>query len=464
MKRYRIAVGVVLTAAVLLLLPSANALAAARPSVSLKAAAKTVTVGQTLSLKGTVGHPRSGARSVTILERVGTKWQKLATAKLSSKHTYKVTVKLTKVGTWRLEAQYKAGSTKVHSKVVVITVNGWAYVSCGFAHTMALKTDGTLWAWGDNDNGQLGLGSTAEKNSPTQVDPGSTWKAVSCGYDYTLAIKSNGSLWAWGDNGDGQLGLGSTAQKNKPTEVDPGSTWTAVSAGYDDTLAIQSNGTLWGWGDNGDGELGLNNENETNSPTQVGSLDTWTAVSSGYGYTMAIQSNASLWGSGDNLRGELGLGASDGTETFTHVGADTWTTAAVSGTDWYTLALEKRRHPLGLRPQRRLPARPGRHQRQKHPHSGRHGQHLADRLGRLRLQPGRHERRRPLGLGLHDLRQSRPGPHGRNRHRADPGRHRQRLGERLLRLPADHGPQKRRHAVGLRRQLLGLSRLGQHHR
>ena len=339
MKRYRIAVGVVLTAAVLLLLPSANALAAARPSVSLKAAAKTVTVGQTLSLKGTVGHPRSGARSVTILERVGTKWQKLATAKLSSKHTYKVTVKLTKVGTWRLEAQYKAGSTKVHSKVVVITVNGWAYVSCGFAHTMALKTDDTLWAWGDNDNGQLGLGSTAEKNSPTRVDPGSTWKAVSCGYDYTLAIKSNGSLWAWGDNGDGQLGLGSTAQKDKPTEVDPGSTWTAVSAGYDDTLAIQSNGTLWGWGDNGDGELGLNNENEINSPTQVGSLDTWTAVSSGYGYTMAIQSNASLWGSGDNLRGELGLGASDGTETFTHVGADTWTTAAVSGTDWYTLAL-----------------------------------------------------------------------------------------------------------------------------
>lgn len=339
MKRYPIAAGVVLTLAVLLLLPSANALAAAKPSVSLKAAAKTVTVGQTLLLKGTVGHPRSGAKSVTILERVGTKWQKLATARLSSRHAYKVTVKLTKVGTWRLETQYKAGGTTVHSKVVTITVNGWASISCGFAHTAALKTDGSLWAWGDGDNGQLGLGGTAEKNSPVRVDPGSTWKSVSCGYDYTLAIKSNGSLWAWGDNGDGQLGLGDTAQKDKPTEVDPGSTWTAVSAGYNDTVAIQSNGTLWAWGDNGAGELGLNNENETNSPTQVGSLDTWTAVACGSGYTMAIQSGGSLWGSGDNMRGELGLGSSNGTDTFAHVGSDTWTAAAVSGTDWYTLAL-----------------------------------------------------------------------------------------------------------------------------
>ncbi len=341
MKCCRIALGVAFAMTLFLLLPSANALAAAKPAVSLRAAAKTVTLGQTLLLRGTVSHASSHVKSVAILERVGSKWRSFATAKLSSKHAYAVTVTLTKKGTWRLVAQYRAGRITVISKDVVITVNAWAYVSCGQAHTLALKSNGTLWAWGDNDNGQLGLGGTAERNSPTQVEPGSTWKAVSCGQDFTLAIKSNGTLWAWGDNSDGELGLGSadTNVHATPTQVDPGSTWKAVSAGYVDTLAIQSNGALWGWGNNGSGELGLNNENQTNSPTQVGSLDTWTAVSCGMGYTMAIQSNGTLWGSGDNMRGQLGLGASDGTDIFTQVGSDTWTAAAVSGSDWYTLAL-----------------------------------------------------------------------------------------------------------------------------
>jgi alpha-tubulin suppressor-like RCC1 family protein len=287
----RIALGVAFAMTLFLLLPSANALAAAKPAVSLRAAAKTVTLGQTLLLRGTVSHASSHVKSVAILERVGSKWRSFATAKLSSKHAYAVTVTLTKKGTWRLVAQYRAGRITVISKDVVITVNAWAYVSCGQAHTLALKSNGTLWAWGDNDNGQLGLGGTAERNSPTQVEPGSTWKAVSCGQDFTLAIKSNGTLWAWGDNSDGELGLGSadTNVHATPTQVDPGNTWTAVSCGM--------------------------------------------------GYTMAIQSNGTLWGSGDNMRGQLGLGASDGTDIFTQVGSDTWTAAAVSGSDWYTLAL-----------------------------------------------------------------------------------------------------------------------------
>ncbi len=342
MKRCRILLGIALAAALLCLLFSASALAAAKPAVSLKAAAKSTTVGQTVLLKGTVTHPRTGVKSVTILELVGTKWRSLATAKLSAKHTFSVRVSLTKAGSWRLRAQYKAGALKVCSKAVVVRVIAWTAVSCGWAHTVALKSDGTLWAWGLNDSGQLGVGGTTDKNAPTRVGSGSTWKAVSAGYDFTLAIKADGTLWAWGHNSHGQLGLGS-ADDNlhaTPTQVDPGSTWKVVAAGYFDAVAIQSDGTLWAWGYNAAGELGLNDTSEVTSPSQVGSLDTWTAASCGYEYSLGIAGAGSLWGSGDNMRGELGLGAVDETETFTQVGSDAWTAVAVSDMDWDTLALK----------------------------------------------------------------------------------------------------------------------------
>ena len=170
-------------------------------------------------------------------------------------------------GSWRLRAQYKSGHLKVHSATVTIQVQTWMAVSCGWAHTMALQSNDTLWGWGAGGNGQLGLGSkTADRDAPTQIEPGTTWKTVSAGYDFTLAIRSNGTLWAWGDNSDGQLGLGSTAQKDSPTQVDPGTTWKAVSAGYFDTLAVRSDGTLWGWGYNTDGELGLGNTTQYDTP------------------------------------------------------------------------------------------------------------------------------------------------------------------------------------------------------
>ena len=185
--------------------------------MSLKAAPGSVTVGQPLQLSGTVTHPKSGVTSVTILKQVGTTWLSLTTAKLTSKHAFAVKLTLA-FGTWHLEAQYKAGST-VRSKAVTVTVKAWTAVSAGWAQTMALKSDGTLWAWGANDSGQLGLGNTTDEDSPTQVDPGSTWAALSCGYEQTLAIKTDGSLWAWGDNFYGSLGLGNWTGRDTPTEI-----------------------------------------------------------------------------------------------------------------------------------------------------------------------------------------------------------------------------------------------------
>ncbi len=339
MRHRYIALAILAVAASWLALPTA-ALATTRPHVSLTASPHTVAIGGSIHLSGSVSHASSRSKSVVILKNVGGSWRKLTTAKLSSSHRFSVSVTLG-AGTWRLEAEYRVGSTKVTSKGVKLYVRTWTHVACGWAHTVALRSDGSLWAWGDHDRGQLGLGAiTADRDSPAEVDAGTTWQAVSCGYDFTVAIRSDGTLWAWGDNDTGELGLGDETQKDSPTEVEPGTTWQAVSCGYDDTVAVRSDGTLWGWGGDSDGELGLGGTSLKDSPTQIGTDAAWAAVSCGYGYTMALQTDGSLWGAGDNMDGELGLGATDEVDTFTAIATgQTWKGVSTSGTDWYTTAV-----------------------------------------------------------------------------------------------------------------------------
>lgn len=128
----------------------------------------------------------------------------------------------------------------------VTTVAGgtnWKQVACGGNHTAAVKTDGTLWAWGYGINGQLGNNSSglgSSKSSPvTTVSGGTNWKQVSCGNDYTAAIKLDGTLWTWGGNGAGQLGTNNTTNYSSPvTTVAGGTNWKQVSTGYYHTGAI----------------------------------------------------------------------------------------------------------------------------------------------------------------------------------------------------------------------------------
>jgi alpha-tubulin suppressor-like RCC1 family protein len=185
--------------------------------------------------------------------------------------------------------------------------NNWKQVACGY-HTAAIKTDGTLWTWGYNNNGQLGDNTITNKSSPVQtVAFGTNWKQVSAGRYHTAAIKTDGTLWTWGDNIRGQLGDNTTTDKSSPVQtVAFGTNWKQVSCGYH-TAAIKTNGTLWTWGDNGNGQLGDNTRTIKSSPVQTITFGTnWKQVSAGYVNTAAIKTDGTLWTWGNNSRGQLG--------------------------------------------------------------------------------------------------------------------------------------------------------------
>jgi alpha-tubulin suppressor-like RCC1 family protein len=193
----------------------------------------------------------------------------------------------------------------------------WKQVACGFGFTAAIKTDGTLWAWGSNANGQLGDNTVVPKSSPVQTMAGGAWKQVACGQAHMAAIKTDGTLWLWGYNGSGCLGDNTVVSKSSAVQtITGGTTWKQVSCSGTYTAAVKTDGTLWLWGPNFTGNLGTNTTVGTSSPVQtITGGTTWKQVScnSGNGYyfdirgsTAAVKTDGTLWMWGSNAYGQLG--------------------------------------------------------------------------------------------------------------------------------------------------------------
>jgi alpha-tubulin suppressor-like RCC1 family protein len=185
-------------------------------------------------------------------------------------------------------------------------------VSEGSYHSLALKSDGTVWAWGDNSYGQLGDGTSTNSNIPVQVRGLTEVIAIDADEFDSMALKSDGTVWDWGSNSGDSLGNGSPYYASfVPVQVSGLTSVVGISSGDIDKMALKSDGTVWDWGDNTDGQLGNGNNNSSDFPVQVNNLSGVIAVSAGWAYCLALKSDGTVYAWGGNNWGELG----DGTNT-----------------------------------------------------------------------------------------------------------------------------------------------------
>ncbi len=194
------------------------------------------------------------------------------------------------------------------------TAADWKSGAITDQNSFAIKTDGTLWAWGDNYYYQLGIGDDwNDKWSPTQVGTDTDWKAVSARYRHVLAIKTDGTLYTWGDNEYGQLGNGDSGkykQVKAPARIGTDSDWASVYAGSYHSFALKTDDTLWAWGLNG-GTLGDGTTDLKSTPTMIGADTDWAFIATQHDITFAIKNDGSLWAWGENMWGQIGDGTTD---------------------------------------------------------------------------------------------------------------------------------------------------------
>jgi len=199
-----------------------------------------------------------------------------------------------------------------NSKVVGVRVESlyWKDARCGAHYTIALKSDGTIWGWGYNKNGELGDGTTTNRlNKVQEITHSHDWAKIDAGGWTTYAIKKDGSLWAWGHNDLGQLGDGSNIfshnKATKPIKISD-KIWKEISSRNSHVLALQIDDSLWSWGSNVGGCIGNGNTDIQLTPYHI--KGKWLSISAGENFSVALKDDKNIYSWGDNTLGELGVG------------------------------------------------------------------------------------------------------------------------------------------------------------
>lgn len=238
-----------------------------------------------------------------------TTWQRIATTGTT------LAVKSTgELWSWgdNNNGQLGIGNTSSYSSPKQVgALTNWKQPSNGKRSSFCVKTDGTLWSWGANYNGNLGLGNTTNYNSPKQIGSSTTWATVAStrqGGSYsTVATTTDGKLYAWGANSNGELGQGNTTQRSSPVQVGALTNWQTPIMGAGFVLCTKTDGTLWVWGIGGGGVLGLGNSTSYSSPVQLGGLTNWATPSATSLNSMCVKTDGTLWTWGNDQYGQLGL-------------------------------------------------------------------------------------------------------------------------------------------------------------
>jgi alpha-tubulin suppressor-like RCC1 family protein len=290
------------------------------------------------NLDGNLGINAATNRSTPVTTILGgTNWRQLH---LGAYYTMAIKTDGT-LWTWGYNQIGNLGINATTSRITPVTTilggTNWKQISSNAFSSSAIKTDGTLWTWGYNSFGQLGINATTDRSTPvTTILGGTNWQSVSSGNLYTAAIKTDGTLWLWGSNyytglgnNGGQLGINNTIDRSTPvTTILGGNNWKSVACGYH-TLAIKTDGTLWIWGGGyaNFGQLGINNTINKSTPvTTILGGNNWKSIDCGSGHSVAIKTDGTLWTWGVNTYGQLGINAT--TDRSTPV------TTILGGTNW----------------------------------------------------------------------------------------------------------------------------------
>ena len=244
---------------------------------------------------GTYGVGRSSPVSVT---GGFTDWCQVAANKFNTQSAIAVRQNGT-AWAWGCNNYGQLGDNTTTNRFSPVSVVGgftdWCQVSSGDSHSLAVRQNGTAWAWGRGGSGRLGDNTTVSKSSPVSVVGGFTdWCQISAGNIHSVVLRTNGTLWAWGCNNYGQIGDNTTVNKSSPVSVIGGFTnWCQVAAGYRFSVGVRTNGIAWAWGSNDGGQLGDNTTVDKSSPVSViGGFTDWCQVAAGFGISAGIRSTA----------------------------------------------------------------------------------------------------------------------------------------------------------------------------